>query len=362
MAAHTSHSSCPFFRYPSIEAFPTAMKQLTTIARGRPYVEYIGHPKIHGTNCAIVNSSVFGLYAQSRNRVITPSDDHLGFAAYVSSQSEFYTRLIDRLNVNIRHHKSPDEYKQSFDTTILYGEWCGQGIQKDVAVAGVSPRFIVFDVCLISTDEPTIQKRWLRPPDINELGIADRLHAPEHLLWNIFLFPTYHVSVDVADPKQSYQNDIEPILRSVVEQCPVGQYFGVEGPGEGLVWSTREPPHHRMKTKVDTWRFQFASDDTTVTTMDKPAQRVQRFVDIVVTDDRLQQAEHEVIYEHNREFTRTYINAFTKWVIDDIEKEHKDLCETTFAVSFKRCKKDITKRVRQWYMERLQKHTQDDKY
>jgi hypothetical protein len=267
---------------------------------------------------------------------------------------------MDRLNTVIRHHKSPDEYEYPFDTTILYGEWCGHGIQKDVAVAGLSRRFIVFDVCWVCSDEPAAtHKTWLRSPDISEFGIADLLHAPDQLLWNIFLFPTYHVSVDVADPSQSYQNDIEPIVRSVVDQCPVGQYFGVEGPGEGLVWSTREPPFHRMKTKADTWRLQSTSDDTPVTTADNPGKRVRHFLDIVVTDDRLQQAEHEVIVEQNRSLTRTHINAFTKWVIDDIEKEHKDLCESTFALSFKRCKKDITKRARQWYMGRLPKHAQD---
>jgi hypothetical protein len=357
----TNNTRC-FYRYPSIEAFPKAMKHITKVAKGRPFVEYVGYPKIHGTNGAIVYcpSKSEVPYAQSRNRVITSDDDHADFATYVDSHKEFYANLIEKMNACVVHYSNRervDNNNLEFDTTVLYGEWCGQGIQKDVAVAHLSRRFIVFDVCFIrnTLDGKTI-KTWLTPGDACNHRLDNLLCAPEHLLWNIFMFPTYYVSVDVDDPMKSFREDIEPIVKSVVNRCPVGCYFGVEGLGEGIVWTTSEPPYHRMKTKADTWHLYCVQNDPTLkgtTTSTTPAERMKSFLDTVVTTERLEQGIDEVIYEHNRSVTKKHINAFTKWIIEDVEKEHKDLCEDTFQLSFKRCKKNISKRARQWYINQL---------
>lgn len=66
--------------------------------------------KMDGTNaCVIVqNGEVVG--CQSRNRLIKPGDDNMGFAQWVHSNLEPLSELGDGYH---------------------YGEWCGPGIQKN---------------------------------------------------------------------------------------------------------------------------------------------------------------------------------------------------------------------------------------
>lgn len=66
--------------------------------------------KIDGTNACIVieNGEIVGV--QSRTRFITPEDDNYGFARYVRDNAEELKKLGDGYH---------------------YGEWAGEGIQKN---------------------------------------------------------------------------------------------------------------------------------------------------------------------------------------------------------------------------------------
>lgn len=65
--------------------------------------------KIDGTNGCVVISDDGVIHAQSRNRIITPEDDNMGFAAWV--------------------HEHQDEL-QLLGPGYHYGEWWGKGIQR----------------------------------------------------------------------------------------------------------------------------------------------------------------------------------------------------------------------------------------
>ncbi len=66
--------------------------------------------KIDGTNACIVIQDGGILGCQSRNRIITPEDDNFGFANWVKENEE------DLLSLGDGYH---------------YGEWAGEGIQKN---------------------------------------------------------------------------------------------------------------------------------------------------------------------------------------------------------------------------------------
>jgi hypothetical protein len=78
----------------------------------RLYRDIIITEKIDGTNaCVIVpDVSTDPVLAQSRTRLITPSNDNYGFAAWVARNAEFL-----RETLGPGHH---------------FGEWWGSGIQK----------------------------------------------------------------------------------------------------------------------------------------------------------------------------------------------------------------------------------------
>ena len=72
--------------------------------------EVVVSEKIDGTNAAVVVADDGTVYAQSRTRIITPSDDNFGFARWVSENAD---ALRDQLGYG-RH----------------FGEWWGAGIQR----------------------------------------------------------------------------------------------------------------------------------------------------------------------------------------------------------------------------------------
>lgn len=80
--------------------------------------------KIDGTNGCIVVSDDVGVYAQSKNRIITPEADNHGFARWVVENKD---ELAARLGVG-RH----------------FGEWWGPGIQRGYGKAAKT--FSLFNV------------------------------------------------------------------------------------------------------------------------------------------------------------------------------------------------------------------------
>lgn len=66
--------------------------------------------KINGTNACIIIDGGAVVGVQSRKRLITPEDDNYGFAAWVAANEE------ELLSLGDGYH---------------YGEWAGEGIQKN---------------------------------------------------------------------------------------------------------------------------------------------------------------------------------------------------------------------------------------
>src|SRR5699024_8947725 len=101
--------------------------------------------KLHGSNSSIVFplNGTNEIYAQSRNRIITPENDNAGFARWVEKnsyiiQDYFYEHMPDQ-----------DEYWPAVSHVVVYGEWCGQGIQKGTALNQLPKMFVVFGVRVI---------------------------------------------------------------------------------------------------------------------------------------------------------------------------------------------------------------------
>jgi len=98
--------------------------------------EFKGWPKIHrlsreciitekidGTNSCVVIDEHEDIYAQSKNRIITPDNDNFGFAQWVIDNRE------DLSCLGIGYH---------------FGEWWGNGIQRGYGIR--EKRFSLFNV------------------------------------------------------------------------------------------------------------------------------------------------------------------------------------------------------------------------
>lgn len=81
--------------------------------------------KIDGTNAAVGITEDGRIYAQSRNRIITPEADNAGFARWVNDNA--------------------DALREALGKGLHFGEWFGPGIQK-FAGALTTKHFALFNV------------------------------------------------------------------------------------------------------------------------------------------------------------------------------------------------------------------------
>ena len=127
-----------FQKFPSIEQYRDCIKEVSLNVQYRgldaynkaiydrscklPTIEFTGTVKLHGTNSAIGRRGASGfLYAQSRNRVITIENDNAGFCAFVEKNKKKFDSLLSQI-----------EGATENDLVTIFGEWCGQGIQRNV--------------------------------------------------------------------------------------------------------------------------------------------------------------------------------------------------------------------------------------
>lgn len=264
-SAHNKPSMIPF---PKIEQFRHTCAEIAWHARKRvdeeagvvdgepsvpgepdcPTVDFVGSVKLHGTNASICQRGPGGtMWCQSRQNVLSATRDNAQFFVYFNGQREGYERLMARLWQATQDPRLVASYELVFCTQrfiflvhdcrdvssdsvlSVYGEWCGKGVQKKVAISVLSKRFVVFDVSFSSNG----RRHWMDPVVVKEAVLAER--GNEFDLYHIQEFPTWNISVDFNNPKL-VQNKLIELTEAVEKECPVAAAFGVSGVGEGIVW------------------------------------------------------------------------------------------------------------------------------
>lgn len=312
-----------FYKYPSIEQFRSIVKQVKSHCdynnQSYPLLCFEGTVKLHGTNAGVVVTPEGDVYAQSRNNIITPEKDNAGFACFVHSNKETFLKL--------------NPYKNTLEDVVIYGEWCGSGIQKGVAISELDKMFVVFGV--------KVGDDWLS---------CDWMEAKDDSIYSIKSFPTYQITIDFNCPEK-VQNDLITITEQVEAECPVGKAFGVSGVGEGVVWSCDwKDKHLAFKVKGDKHASSKVKKLASVD-VDK-INNIQEFVEYSVTDNRLNQAIEQVFTLNNLEPDIKETGDFLRWVIGDIMKEELD---TLLAAGLepKDVNSSISKKAREWFINNL---------
>jgi len=174
-----------------------------------PVLRFRGTVKNHGTNAGIAcyknNDNTLRYEFQSRENVLSLTKDNAGFMANLMTKD--YQKLFEGIEFN--------------ESCVIYGEWCGKGIQSKVAIAELPKMFIIFAVC--------IDDVYMDMENYKHLKIEDQL------IYNILQFKTFSIDIDFNQPELC-QNEIIEMTLEVEKCCPVGQYFGIEGIGEGIVF------------------------------------------------------------------------------------------------------------------------------
>lgn len=298
-------------------------------------VTYKGKVKLHGTNAAIQCLSNGQLVAQSRESILTLEKDNFGFARFVDSSK---TKL--------------QEINTKFGDLILFGEWCGKGIQNGVACSDIPTKsFFVFAAGKIKEDK--VDQFIVEPDELSKIveGIKDVYVIPWHC----------ELEVDFSKSDEELQAKVEELntLVKQVEECDplIKQLFNVSGVGEGLVMQPSSQEHlgyENYKNLV----FKAKGDKHQVKKVKAPVQvaieqvsGVKEFVDMFVTEQRLKQGLSVVCGD---KFEQKFIGSFVQWMTKDVEKESKDELEKS-GLKYSDVSKEVVNASKKWYLSNLGK-------
>ena len=336
----------PFIKWTSIELLHNVRNNLQILGK-TPVVTYHAKIKLHGTNAGVQITPEGEVAAQKRSQIIYPKNDNAGFATWVAKNLEYFSQLKSDRNLTI------------------FGEWCGSNIQKGVAVAQIGRKVLaVFAIQYGGVG--TQPKLEIRPEKIRDI-------LPKHD--DIFVLP-YHgeaITLDFGDSHQlkAASANINKMVEEVEAVDPwVKDTFGIAGVGEGLVMYpetndlVNREGYTELMFKAKGEKHRVVKSKKAVQIDPEVARNIEEFVNLFVTEARLQQAVNEVhpTLRSNGDVLQSVTEAcdkgldirkmgqFLKWISLDIQKESS--AELTASnLTWKEVNKPISNAARQWYVE-----------
>ena len=353
--------------YPETEQFRSVIAEVkrhhgrNEENRGKklPVLKFVGTVKLHGTNSGIGYRKDFGHWCQSRNNVLTPLKDNVGFAQSLDPiADQFFENYVLPQSQVIR-----EAYNEG-RTIVIYGEWCGGNIQKNVALTGLPRMFVIFKVKVIDQivetasggvedgeadkeeEDAKEEKRahWLDPKEWSDI----QWH--EKSIYNIYDFPTYEVEIDFEEPA-IVQNKLIAITEAVERECPVGAYFNKSGVGEGVVWTEWEQTHGALRFKVKGEEHSVSRVKTLAPIDTEKLASIQEFVEYACTENRMLQG-LDYLREQQLSIEMKNVGAFLKWLINDIIKEEKDTLAAS-NIEPKDINSKVSAKAKLWYQTHL---------
>jgi hypothetical protein len=291
------------------------LEHLATLGEPLPTITYRAKVKLHGTNCAVQVAEDRALVAQSRTQILTAgAGDHMGFAAWVAAHADAFAAL------------APGD--------VVFGEWCGPGVQKGVAIAKAPEKlFAVFAIVRGGGAAFVVE-----PAEIAALVPALRV-----LPWE-----GEPVAIDFAARAslEAAAAELDRRVGEVEREDPwVKREFGIAGLGEGLVlYPSPFSPALMFKAKGEKHRTQ--ASKSAVTVDPAVASSVAELVALLVTPARMQQGV-DAVCGGTRDPKRT--GAFLVWVADDVRKESVAELEAS-GLMWAQVDKAVQAAARTWFL------------
>jgi hypothetical protein len=278
--------------------------------------------KNHGSNAGIVLYKDGTYEFQSRERVLTLQQDNADFMLKMSNKN--YKSLFEGIEFN--------------DSIVIYGEWCGIGIQKGVGISQLPKMFIIF---AIKIDDV-----------YRDMENYKHLKIEEENIYNILQFPHYFITIDFNKPEMS-QNEIADLTLAIEKECPVAKYFGVSGVGEGLVAETFYNGN-RYIFKSKGLLHQNSKVHTLATVDTEEVNGLNEFVEYACTENRMLQG-IDKLRENGKQLDTTSTGDFLRWIVNDIHKEEEDTIIKN-QINIKKVNSYISQKAREFYMKYIKEN------
>lgn len=325
-----------FSKFTSIASFYNTIKlyrkragDIGNVLESMPSVAYSGTVKLHGTNAAVCVDATDGIFCQSRNNVLTGTqNDNAGWRTFADNtiSGAVWRDIADTIADGA-----------DYQTVRIYGEWVGGSIQPNVALTGLPKHFVIFAATVNGT----------------RVEVPSDLHYNEQQIYNIKQIPSYELSVDFSDLNgvsktlNEYTNDVE-------RECPWAKImFGVSGIGEGLVWTPDDRINDtdlHFKTKGDVHAARQSPEKNVAPIDPEVVETINEVVDILLTENRMRQ----MITDNNISMDVKQTGQFLKAVCDDCFKEEVEVV-TANGLEWKQVAKLLQSRARVWFHAEIEK-------
>jgi len=270
-----------------------------------PVIRFYGTVKTHGTFAGISYDPVKDeITPLSKGSKLSIQKDNAGFAQFVENRKEQFKKFLSEL---------PAEEGTEFE---LCGEFVGKGIQKGVAVSELPKMYLLFG---LRYKLPNEDWEWAQVPNTVLGTIAKSIDD----VYSIFNFKRYNIFIDFNNPKEA-NDQIEKWVQEIDEKCPVGEHFGVENHGEGIVWvGYHKGERYSFKSKGES-HSKTVKRNKQKREKDPQEEQKLEFAERVTPDWRLDQMYNETIDTINGgRGDIKKMGDFIKAVLNDIIKEEQ---------------------------------------
>jgi hypothetical protein len=319
-----------------------------------PKLRFRGTVKLHGCNAGVIYDALTGeLASQGREIILTPELDGYKFYPFALEREDLFKSLCRQLAAIRTPEIEAFLAKNPGAKFAVFGEWCGQGVQKKCAVGKLEKLFVIFRAGFAGAlpDETSRDDRpfmWIPPAQVAAAVATEGFGDAR--IFHIEGFPVYDRVVDFNNP-DAFLAEAAELTAQVEQRCPVGAAFGIDGIGEGIVWECVEPgwTHPRFTFKVKGEKHKVSKTDNTTKVDPEVAANVEKFVEMTATAARMEQGQ-SVLAARGVNLDKSTIGEFLGWVARDILKEEADLIAAA-NVDVKLLTKAINKAATAWLRE-----------
>ncbi len=332
-------------------------------SKPKPVLKFTGSVKLHGTNAGVCYNKKDGLWAQSRESIITVGKDNAGFAFFVESNKDIWIELIKSLATS--HDINLNE-----NTISIFCEWCGGNIQKGVGISNLEKSAFIFSHAKVSplndSDSywiPTVIKKYgidnfekkvlFFCKDEMEMRKMKNLSSVENRIYNIEDFQTFEIDIDFNVP-QLVQNQLIDWTLQVENECPVAKAFGFDNTiGEGIVFSYTTPDGKRYSFKSKGEKHSAKSKVHTLKPVDN--EKINKCIEVankVTPEWRLDQMlEKQFDFMNGGTMDIKKMGEYLKLVMADVLKEEMDVL-TDAGIEPKDIGKYVSEIARKYFFSR----------
>ena len=261
--------------------------------------------KLHGTNGQITQDiESLDWWPGARKNIISAEPgkkDNAGMAGWMDIRVDDVENLLH--DAKLIYMTAEDE-GQGYIT--LHGEFAGGNIQKGMAITGRDKFFSVFEI--------EINGRTYFP----EPGLTDGYDD----FFNVNDYSVYKMEIDFNDPLR-YQNVLIEETLKCEDQCEAGTFFGLEGIGEGHVYTTMYKGE-RLRFKCKGEKHSTTNTKTLIPVDIEKLESIDAFVEFAYTEARYTQCANELFESDPTKASTKDTGKFIGWMNRDVWEEEKE--------------------------------------